>query len=122
MYAKDYFEQNKLLSDPGLCFVLMPFAEKYDWVWNIIKETAGGSPFNLKCERADEIESPGYIMTDVLKKIGEASLLIVDVSGQNPNVYYELGIAHSFKKGNRVILISDTIDSVPFDLRPFRHF
>ena len=122
MYAKDFFSANKLFFDPGLCFVLMPFAKDFDWAWKIIKETVEGAPFNLKCERADEIDSPGYVMNDVLKKIGEARLIIVDVSGQNPNVYYELGIAHSFKNGNQVILISQSIDSVPFDLRPFRHF
>lgn len=122
MYAKEYFGANKPLSDPGLCFVLMPFAEKFDAVWRLIKETAEGTPFNLKCERADEFEHPGYVMTDVMKKIGEASLVIVVVNEQNPNVYYELGIAHSFKNSNQVVLISDTINSVPFDLRPFRHF
>jgi len=122
MYAKDYFGNNKPLSDPGLCFVLMPFHSDFDEVWKVINQTVESPPFNLKCERADEFDHPGYIMTDVMQKIGEASLVIVVAIANNPNVYYELGIAHSFKNSNQVILISDTIDSVPFDLRPFRHF
>jgi hypothetical protein len=122
MYAKDYFKSKKINSDPGLCFVLMPFAKKFDWAWKIIDETVENPPFNLKCERADDFSKPGYIMDDVLKKIGEASLVIVDVSDKNPNVYYELGIAHSFKDNNQVILISQSIEAVPFDLRSFRHF
>ncbi|TMI64367.1 MAG: hypothetical protein E6H07_00175 [Bacteroidetes bacterium] len=122
MYAKEFFGANKPLTDPGLCFVLMPFDPRFDPEWKLIKETAESSPFNLKCERADEFDHPGYVMTDVMEKIGEASLVIVVVNVQNPNVYYELGIAHSFKNSNQVVLISDSIDSVPFDLRPFRHF
>lgn len=120
MYAKDYFNGTKFISDPGLCFVLMPFATKFDAVWDTIRNTVGSDPFNLLVRRADDIDSPGYIMTDVWENIARARLLIADLTGQNPNVFYELGISHSFKNKDQVILISKDPDSVPFDLRQLR--
>jgi hypothetical protein len=120
MYAKEYFANTKFTSDPGLCFVLMPFAEQFNPVWETIRDTVGNNPFNLLVRRADDIDTPGYIMTDVWENIAEARLLIADLSGQNPNVFYELGIAHSFKNKDQVILISRDIDSIPFDLRQLR--
>lgn len=120
MYAKDYFATTKFTSDPGLCFVLMPFAKEFDIVWETIQDTVGKEPFNLLTRRADDIDRPGYIMTDVWKNIAEARIIIADLSKQNANVFYELGIAHSFKNKDQVIMISNNIDSVPFDLRPLR--
>ena len=120
MYAKDYFTTTKFTSDPGLCFVLMPFAAEFNPVWETIRDTVGNDPFNLLVRRADDIDTPGYIMTDVWKNVAEARLLIADLSGQNPNVFYELGIAHSFKNKDQVILISRDTASVPFDLRQLR--
>ena len=42
-----------------------------------------------------------------------------NLSRANPNVYYELGIAHSYRKN--VILLAQNIDELPFDLRSYRH-
>ena len=120
MYAKDYFTSTKFIDDSGLCFVLMPFAPGFNEVWNTIRETVSGSPFNLKVLRADDVDSPGYILTTVWENIGKARLVIADLSGQNPNVFYEVGIAHSFKNKEQVILISRDQDSIPFDLRQLR--
>jgi hypothetical protein len=120
MYPKDYYAEANLSIDTGLCFVLMPFAPKFDEVWDVIRNTVGGPPFNLLCRRADDIARPGHILTDVLENIGRARLLIADLSGQNPNVFYELGVAHSIKGASEVILISADLESVPFDLRHLR--
>jgi hypothetical protein len=57
-------------------------------------------------------------MGDVWSAINAAIFLIADCTGRNPNVFYEIGIAHAI--GKQTILISQTIDDVPFDLRHLR--
>jgi hypothetical protein len=59
-------------------------------------------------------------MESVLKKIGEAEIIIADLTGRNPNVFYELGITHMIKQPNKVILLTQDINSIPFDLGAFR--
>lgn len=120
MYAKDFFTGTNIPADPGLCFVLMPFASEFDEVWHCVRETVEGPPFNLLCRRADDIASPGHILRDVFVNIDRARLLIADLTGQNPNVFYELGVAHSFKEATQVILMASEESSIPFDLRHLR--
>jgi len=45
-------------------------------------------------------------------------VLLADLTGKNPNVFYELGLAHALAKP--VILIAETLDDIPFDLRALR--
>ena len=47
-----------------------------------------------------------------------SSIVIVDFSGRNPNVFYEAGIAHTLEKN--VIPITQSLDDIPFDLRHHR--
>jgi len=119
-YPKDYFDTWNGETDQGLCFVIMPFDETFRPVWDTIKQTIQNDPFNIRCVRADEISRPGTIMEDVLQYIAEARLVIADMTGRNPNVFYELGITHSCKPSSDVILLTRTIDDVPFDLRHLR--
>jgi hypothetical protein len=46
-------------------------------------------------------------------------LMACDLTGKNGNVFYEAGIAHSL--GKDVILITQSADDVPFDLRHLRY-
>ena len=57
-------------------------------------------------------------MEDVWKGIFQAKVVIADLTSRNPNVYYELGIAHTL--GKRFILLAQNIDDIPFDLRHYR--
>ena len=63
----------------------------------------------------DDLFSTGVVIDDVLNLIKNADYLIADLTGRNPNVYYELGFAHSQKK--KVVMITQSIGDVPFDLR-----
>jgi nucleoside 2-deoxyribosyltransferase len=54
-------------------------------------------------------------MNDILRSIHEADYIIADLTEQNPNVYYELGLAHA--TGKPIILITQNIGKLPFDLR-----
>jgi hypothetical protein len=117
---KDFFKEKRAEFKQDLCFVLMPFEHKFDSVWEVIQTTAESNPFSLQCLRADQIVRPGYIMEDVLEHIAIASIIIADLTDKNANVFYELGIAHSHKDSSSVLLLSQSMDFIPFDLRNLR--
>src|SRR5436190_11202447 len=98
----------------------MPFASKFDAVFRAIKDVIQRE-LGITCTRTDDLLGGGDIIEDILGGLATSELIIVDVTGRNPNVFYELGIAHMCKPVDKVILITQEIDSIPFDLRPFRH-
>jgi len=102
----------------AMCFVLMPFAADFDALYENAIHPAAEATQGLSCLRADEIYGPRPIMADIWKSITEAAILIADLTGRNPNVLYELGLAHAQRKP--VILITQDINDVPFDLRAIR--
>jgi hypothetical protein len=120
MYPKNYFDENKPQPINGTCFVLMPFAESFNEVYRAIHEAVEDPELNYSCTRADESLRANYIITDILKSLGEAELIIADLTGQNPNVFYELGVTHMVKDLEKVIILTQDMKYVPFDLRPFR--
>ncbi len=99
-------------------FVLMPFTLSLKPVYDDhIKKV--GKILNLSIARADDFFSQNSIVYEVWSAITQASILIADCTGKNPNVFYEIGIAHTM--GKPVILITQNQDDVPFDLRHIRY-
>jgi hypothetical protein len=92
-----------------------PFNNYYRSVLNPAIIAAGFTPV-----RADEIYGTTPIIDDVINEIRGSSALVADVTGKNPNVNYELGIAHTLQKP--VVIISQTIDDIPFDYRHYRAY
>jgi hypothetical protein len=72
----------------------------------------------LEPHRADDLFTPSTITNDIWNYTKKAKLLIADLTGKNPNVFYELGLAHAL--GKPVILISESLTDIPFDLRALR--
>jgi hypothetical protein len=72
------------------------------------------------CRRADDFFAGGHILADILQGIREAEIVIADLSDRNPNVFYELGIAHMVKNAGEVLLLTQSMASIPFDLQGFR--
>ena len=99
-------------------FVLMPFDKGLDPVYSgFIKKVLEQEGF--KVLRADDIQSQQSILRDIIQGIAESDLIIADLTSSNPNVYYELGIAHAL--GKPVIhLVQSPVEAVPFDLRSYR--
>lgn len=99
-------------------FVIMPFDTIFDDIYQVgIKETM----LNLgyKCSRADEIFHTHDIMCrGICKPIQEASCIIADMTSKNANVFFELGLSYGFEK--EVLLIANSIEDIPFDLRGMR--
>jgi hypothetical protein len=107
--------------DPRLVFVLMPFTDDLTAIYSTLIKPAIEEPkFGLVCRRADDIKSNRAIIQDIWKSICEARLVIADLSRLNPNVMYELGIAHTV--GKETILIYQKGEDVkfPFDLSHIR--
>jgi hypothetical protein len=106
-----------LSSSSNLCFVLMPFGEKFDGIYrNLIRPAviqAGLNPL-----RADEMLSPGSIVEQIRSAIQQSRICIADLTGRNSNVFYELGIAQTLSKP--IILLSQDLNDLPFDVRHLR--
>ena len=58
------------------------------------------------------------MIDQIWRGINKAKVLVAELTTKNPNVFYELGLAHALRKP--VILISSNQDDVPFDLRHIR--
>jgi hypothetical protein len=101
------------------CFVLMAFKEELNDIYEeIILPIFGDNKLGLRCYRADEIFGTSAIMQDVWKAIRNARFIIAELTQRNPNVLYELGISHVLRKP--AILITQSMDDVPFDLKHLR--
>lgn len=107
--------------DPRLAFVLMPFTGELTEIYTtLIKPTIENNEFSLVCKRADDIRSNKAIMQDIWKSICEARLIIADLTGLNPNVMYELGVAHTLGKETLIIYRKDENIKFPFDIAHIR--
>ena len=99
-------------------FVIMPFTQ--DWsndIWEQVLKPAV-QEIDMTPVRADDLYGQN-IMEDVWQSILKAAIIICDTTGRNPNVFYELGIAHTL--GKKVLLLTQNIDDIPFDLQAYRH-
>lgn len=95
-------------------FVIMPFGAEYDFIYKqIYKKVIESNGDNSI--RSDEIYKTKPIIEKIFSLITNSDCLIADLSDRNPNVSYELGIAHSLSKP--VILVASNINDIPFDYR-----
>ena len=113
VYPKQ-FRSTKIPIEKNRCFVLMPFEAKFDSIYGNIKKTLNDNGY--RCNRADEISGSKLIMNKILSEILKAHYIIADLTMQNANVFYELGIAHTFKDSQNIILIAQRVDDIPFDI------
>jgi hypothetical protein len=106
--------------DPYLVFMIMPFTESWSSeTFGVIKSVA--EEHDLRVERADDIFVSQSIVNDIWQYINKAGLVIADITVQNANVYYELGIAHTLGK-EFTLIRQPTGDKTPFDISGLRYF
>jgi hypothetical protein len=118
--------ESERTSQKRACFVVMPFSGRtlnpqgiapWDEIYrDHIKPTVESA--GLGCFRADEIVRPGSVIADVVEAVASSFLVVAEMTGQNPNVFYELGVRHALSR--RTILLAQSVDDIPFDLRDFR--
>lgn len=106
------------VEQPPVAFVLMPFSSEFDDVYQIaIKEASEAAGF--AAQRLDEQIFVEGMLDRIYAQIDAADVVIADMSGKNPNVFYEVGYAHA--KGMTCILLTNSADDIPFDLKHRRH-
>jgi len=99
-------------------FVLMPFEENFRDVYEVgIKPACNDA--GAYCERVDKQIFVENILERVYNQIAKADVIVAEMTGRNPNVFYEVGYAHALNK--RVILLTKKTDDIPFDLKHYPH-
>jgi len=115
--ANPIYRGRDYLIEPDLCFVLMEFKKPYTGIYDhLIKPTVEGEGF--RCLKSDDIFSTTSVIEDIWANINKATLIIAEISSNNPNVMYELGICHTV--GKNVMMITQYPDKIPFNFRHLR--
>ena len=100
-----------------IAFVAMTFDGRLQPVYlKVIRPVLG--QYGYDCVRADEDSRMGIIVSQIREAINAASLILCDLTFHNPNVFYELGIAHAL--GKQPLLLSQNPADLPFDVRHLR--
>lgn len=113
-----HFRNIDISTSEQQAFVIMQFSNQYDDLYNeVIRPTC--ESFGYEVIRADDMYTSNLIIQDITHSINEASLVIADVTPDNPNVYYEVGYAHGI--GKQTILLCDrSRERLPFDISSIR--
>lgn len=100
-----------------ICFIICPFGgwnDSYcEEIFGPAVESAGLEP-----KRADDLYRPSAIVHDIWDYVKKSRVMLAELTGKNPNVLYELGLAHAV--GKPVIMVTQSMEDVPFDLRSLR--
>lgn len=96
----------------------MPFDPSFKDLYELGIKSAC-SDAGAYCERVDEQIYDESILQRVYNQIAKADLIVAEMTGRNPNVFYEVGYAHAL--GKRVILLTEKVEDIPFDLQHYPH-
>lgn len=101
-----------------VAFVVMQFTEEFN---NLYKEVIKPicEDFGYEVERADEFYTSTPILNDIIKSIKNSSIIIAEITPDNPNVFYEVGYAHAINKPT-ILLSEKKREKLPFDISGFR--
>lgn len=112
------------MTDNQVCFVISPIGEENSDIRKqadlVLKHivSAPVESAGYKVIRADQIEKSGVITNQVIEHVLESELVIADLSGHNPNVFYELALRHAAQKP--LIQMIRKGEDLPFDVAPMR--
>ena len=98
-------------------FVVMEFSDTYNALYDEVIKPIGES-FGYEVVRADEMTSNGMIINDITQQIDHSSVIVAEITPDNPNVYWELGYSHA--KNKNVVLLADRTRRLPFDVSGLR--
>ena len=100
------------------CFVISPIGDaastiraEADWLLKGVICPALEPEFEV--ERADVYPMNDVITNQVILAIKDADLIVANLTGHNPNVFYELAVAHAFERPVVPMIHSD--QAIPFD-------
>ncbi|MCL2593850.1 MAG: hypothetical protein FWD82_10905 [Defluviitaleaceae bacterium] len=97
-------------------FVIMPFEDQFFNVYGALE-----SEFHKEFafSHAGNIGNQQNILQEIIQPIFEAKVILANLTGLNPNVLYELGIAHALDK-KTIAITKDDLSTLPFDLKQYR--
>jgi len=111
------FAGRDFIVDPRLCFVIMEYKPPYTDIYEtLIKPTVESEGF--ECLKANDIYSTTSVIEDIWANINKAALIIAEITSNNSNVLYELGICHTI--GKNVMMITQKQEDIPFNFRHMR--
>lgn len=113
IYPKQ-FQRVSIPVEKNRCFVIMPFKHELDFMYGVIKKELNKAGYI--CNRVDEIPGSTPIVNKILTEILRSRYIIADLTDCNPNVFYELGVAHSFKDASNIIILKQSGTKIPFDV------
>lgn len=99
-------------------FVLMPFDDEFSDIYKFgIKGAA--EDVGAYAERVDEQIFTEGILDRIFTQISKSDVVVADMTGRNPNVFYEVGYAHAL--GKITLLLTQAVEDIPFDLKHRQH-
>ena len=113
IYPKQ-FKNERIMLNKNSCFIVMQFSSDLQGVYKALK--TGLSSIGVTCKRADDVNGTTVLFGKIMQEILGSRFVIVDMTHANSNVFYELGIAHSFKDPDNVILIKQKEAKCPSDI------
>jgi hypothetical protein len=99
-------------------FVVMQFTESFNTLYEEVIQPVC-SEFGYQAVRGDETFTSGSVLDEIIQSIQDASVVIAEITPNNPNVFYEVGYAHALNKPT-ILLCDKTRDKLPFDVSGFR--
>lgn len=119
--------------------VLMPYGKRDEYPGGIIesryiynciivpavKKFAENMKKNITLNLEFQKRNTGSVTTSILENIAKAEICIVDISGHNPNVFFELGVRYSLRNKITILLRQEKQEGkserIPFDIQGFRY-
>ncbi len=110
-------------ADKKTCFVVSEFGtdektriERKQTLKHLVRKVL--EPLGYDVQRADDIDDLGQITHQVIERLLDDDLVVADLTGSNPNVFYELAVRHAARKP--VVTLMTYGESIPFDLKDVR--
>ena len=100
------------------CFVIMPFRPELGYLYRTIKRHLEQAFPGISVVRGDDEAMTVTVLQKIADYIRQADVVIADCSGRNPNVFYELGMAHALDK-QVVLVTADPPEDAPVDIRAY---
>jgi hypothetical protein len=115
----------KVMTDANnTCFIIAPIGDldsetrkRSDQIFKYVFEPAA-KECGYEAIRADHITEPGMITSQIIQHIIDDPIVIADLTGKNPNVFYELAIRHAIRKPYAQIVEAGEL--IPFDVAGLR--
>jgi len=116
-----YYQEIRIEADEPFCFVIMPFREEEfpQRIYTHVIKPLVEDDFKIACYRVDEDYLPDRIDNKIYSYLLRAAFVIAEITTCNPNVFYELGLAHMLEK-DCIILTKKQIYEIPFDINKIR--